>query len=851
MNLFANILEQFKKYPHLRILFFFDAKREMETEFDELQTALDAQSVVLVKARNHFFRLKYRLETEWAAQKILLYLPMERPGEHSDFILYDLLVANKEFKTDDVDKFIEEYGLHNGQHRALVKRYIQYMHQRQFKNYVEEFFTQQAFTKENLQKAFASQILGFKNKRETNELLIQLFILHSTEDHEKLNKKLAQLRELDAEQFLLDAASQLFKSNQNELTPDYIKELVERLKYNLITAHFAETHEKDTYSKYKITSPGSLSGLKTLWRDWELNEQLKNKAFEVFKKSGNLINELRILEIYGFDAPYYFYTPAMAYAVNFYLLPVIFKKPEQADKIFAQFSQVHYAAHDFNYFIGFAIKFYHVYNGISTYTLNRITDYFAGYTSHFAQIDSYYRKLVLHYTKHKLSNFEPNEQVESFFEQIQKDYDSFLVQLNTEWQKLVQEESGYYFAEIPKQWEFYQKHIKPQAAKKVVIISDAFRYEAAMELSNKLKAEYEYFPELHYMVAQLPSRTDVGMAALLPHEKIDWIENQPKINGISTQGKENREKILKIANPEARVLLYNEFKNLSEKELRDVFKQNLVYIYHDAIDAIGDQRKTEEQTFEAVEKAINDLALMIKRIHATMGVSHVYVTADHGFIYQHKPIAETMFSINAEHKSILDSASRYIISSDKIDEKSLISFPVEQMSNVNTKNWISFPVGINRFKKQGVGYQFVHGGMSLQEIIVPLLISKKAQKAGDLKKVTISLINKSDKVSANAYKVVLQQIEQISVEFSSRKTVCGMYNQNNQLVSDEKELFFNSSSPLPTERKISAVLQLGSNAGHDSFLYLRIYDADDKQRLNILLEHKVENASLESSDDFS
>jgi PglZ domain len=80
---------------------------------------------------------------------------------------------------------------------------------------------------------------------------------------------------------------------------------------------------------------------------------------------------------------------------------------------------------------------------------------------------------------------------------------------------------------VPNQHEFYQHHIQRRLAeaenrKAFVIISDAFRYEAAQELTQALNGKYRFEAELTSQLGVLPSYTALGMAALLPHTSLTY-----------------------------------------------------------------------------------------------------------------------------------------------------------------------------------------------------------------------------------------------------------------------------------------------------------------------------------------
>ena len=80
---------------------------------------------------------------------------------------------------------------------------------------------------------------------------------------------------------------------------------------------------------------------------------------------------------------------------------------------------------------------------------------------------------------------------------------------------------------VPNQHEFYNRNVKPWIAeaenrRAFVIISDAFRYEAAQELAAEINGKYRFEATLTSQLGVLPSYTALGMASLLPHKKLAY-----------------------------------------------------------------------------------------------------------------------------------------------------------------------------------------------------------------------------------------------------------------------------------------------------------------------------------------
>ncbi|MBK7751610.1 MAG: PglZ domain-containing protein [Flavobacteriales bacterium] len=84
----------------------------------------------------------------------------------------------------------------------------------------------------------------------------------------------------------------------------------------------------------------------------------------------------------------------------------------------------------------------------------------------------------------------------------------------------------------------------------------------------------------------------------------------------------------------------------SQKEGREFMKEHdVIYIYHNRIDKVGDDKVSEEKVFEAVEEELQYLMNVVKKVN-NMNAYHMLVTSDHGFIYQHTELPESDFSVS-------------------------------------------------------------------------------------------------------------------------------------------------------------------------------------------------------------
>jgi hypothetical protein len=169
------------------------------------------------------------------------------------------------------------------------------------------------------------------------------------------------------------------------------------------------------------------------------------------------------------------------------------------------------------------------------------------------------------------------------------------------------------------------------------------------------------------MISSLPSYTQLGMAALLPHSALALAEDgsgDVLSDGENTKGLAAREKLLAAGRKgdSAKALKSEDVMNMRTEDGKALFRDNhIVYVYHNRIDAIGDKLQTEDKLPEAAEDAIEDLTKLVRKL-TSANFSNILITADHGFIYQHRALDESDFAIaDPQGAEILFRNRRFVI----------------------------------------------------------------------------------------------------------------------------------------------------------------------------------------------
>lgn len=374
--------------------------------------------------------------------------------------------------------------------------------------------------------------------------------------------------------------------------------------------------------------------------------------------------------------------------------------------------------------------------------------------------------------------------------------------------------SKWQIEKVPNQYRFYDRNVRPwldegDNRRAFVIISDAFRYEAAQELTTELNGTDNIKAVLTTQLGVLPSYTALGMASLLPHTSLAYKGTDVLVDGKSSVSGE-RDVILKSVR--GMTCRYDDLMSRKTDEAVEFVKEHrVVYVYHNTVDAVGDDGKTEGKTFEAVRTAINELVSLVRLIAKNLG-TYVVVTADHGFLFTETARVETDKSkLNEKPDSTILAKKRYLIGPNLPynDAAWHGKLSVTAGAEGDMEFWI--PKGANLFHFVG-GARFVHGGAMPQEIVVPVVTVKhvrgKSAQDTKTKPVTVQVLGSNHRITTRQHRFQLIQMEAVSDRVKPITLRVAVY-EGEEPVTDIQSVKFESSSGNLDERKkwVSLVLK--------------------------------------------
>ncbi len=432
------------------------------------------------------------------------------------------------------------------------------------------------------------------------------------------------------------------------------------------------------------------------------------------------------------------------------------------------------------------------------------------YQSDWFRIDQHYRWFTY---AHQTADFQ--KPLEALKAEVDKQYaNKYLYDFGGLWQQAVEPMSEWKSAGLAPQAKFFDRHVAPVVkdgrTKVVVIISDGMRYEVAEELASMIRSEDRFDASLSAVLGSLPSFTQLGMAALLPQSSLELDpEGLPVLaDGKPTNGTANRDKILQVvkghAVTAAKVLA------MPGSELRELYtKHQIFYVYHDRIDAAGDKAPTERTVFEAAEETLRELLLLVKK-WTNANATNILITSDHGFLYQDLPLEQAYYlSEKPQGDAVTKTNRRYVLGRSLKPSPSFMTFSSAQAGLAGDVD-IQIPKSIHRIPQPGAGTRYVHGGASLQEIVVPVITVNKKRKS-DLRPVNVDLMPETDKITTGQLAVKLLQREAVTDKIQPRQVRLGLY-VGETLISDQPVLTFDSASDDQRDRYQRTVLYLTEDA---------------------------------------
>jgi uncharacterized protein (TIGR02687 family) len=849
MNLLEvkKILEKiFNKEPvegkKRNIVFWYDDEGEFAQDIDELK--LDNAKILKLTDNNSFY-IKCLLEKEDTESNYLLYSPISKPMPRDNWLL-DILKYSEEFSTDKAILIMRDFEVEDSSLRKVFKGYLKFFgNKERYKKFAS--FHIDKFTKEKVDIAVLSALCRLPVA--DFEQVVKKVLIEELEGENKYLEAIENFGNIDA---FWDLVEKRYGYN-------YEERALEKLIIMLLITHLSYTLEEGmptTWEEYVSPKRSDaivfISNFMSHSTDGKYYDLLADRAQETLNVKGYLDkwDIDKYIECDTFRA----FDEAIMDRIIGNLVEGIgefdrYRKLINKRRIshwFGTYSNEYEALYFANEFLEMEKRMDGVIKAESAH------DLIDAYTKEYYLMDYFYRKFYFHYDR-----IADRDLFEKLGERVENTYTHwYLNELSIKWSAAVQKEmfEDYSLAGIRQQKDFYQDFVSPfirNNERVFVIISDALRYEAGKELLNLINKEARGMAEIEVMQGVIPSTTKFGMASLLPGKNFVVDEKgEITVDDLNIQGTENRGKILANYSKDALAIGYYDMVDMKRQDYKAAFEgRKLIYIYHNVIDAVGDKPLTERNVFGAVEKAFKDLALLVKNLVNHVSATNIFITADHGFLYRRSPLTEVE-KIGKHNIESIGAGRRHMLAETDTELDDALSISMKYLLGKETSLKALVPKGVIRYRVQGGGANYVHGGVSLQEITVPVIKFKNIRKDKyKATKVQVKLTNISRKITNRITYLEFFQTELVDEKKIPLKLKLYFVDEEGNRISNENIIIADSRSKNPENRTYREKFTLRDMAYDKNKEYYLILE-DEDEAVEKIYERIPFTIDLLFSDDF-
>jgi hypothetical protein len=284
-----------------------------------------------------------------------------------------------------------------------------------------------------------------------------------------------------------------------------------------------------------------------------------------------------------------------------------------------------------------------------------------------------------------------------------------------------------------RQRDVFEKQVKPLLGegKVAYVWVDALRFEMARELCLLLKDDFKL--EIQPAIGMIPTITEIGMAALLPKA-----QDSAKVIALGggRLALEIGGKVIKDRKDRVAFLKENAGVSVFDAKLEDLLPKpakkvkegiqagELILITSQEIDELGEADNMAQARLQ-IDGVLSHLRRGV-RVLADQGIKNIVLVADHGHLFADEIGDDT--KIEAPGGKVEDMHRRVWVGVGGNSEPSYLRTSLASLG-VDSEFDIATPWTFAVFKSKGGARAYFHGGLSPQELIVPVVVMHSAVKS--------------------------------------------------------------------------------------------------------------------------
>ena len=764
-----------------KLVFWYDDKAEFEEDIDAVE--LENAKVYKLEPDNQFMTKRF-LEREDTSTNYLIYAPFPKP-DVKDNHLEDTLLYSKRFFADRASLLSVDLGIEE-KYKPIIEKHIKFFAN---KERTQRFYDLEVenFNEENILVGLLSAIC--KTRTCTFEEVLRVVLTEGTLEE---NKFLLEMEKYDLQNSFWKLCELQFGYTDEKPT-------LEKLIFTLFVTETARQlggsvpQSWNTFVSYKAGN--SIAFLDSLMNSVLYSERFDQLSMHVSDSLNipAIFKEMQAEELTEVDT----FIAADQVLVKWIVERLIAEDtgaklnqtsiPELCEKRM----KMHFGSRTKKIY-RLLLSAHHLLLAANYNCPDEFKEIIKQYREKDYKIDQEYRKF--YYNFDQIEDTGAFESLRTLVENIYTN--EYLGKIMPKWNEGIEEDNA--FHEIPLQRDFYNHHLKYAKERTVVIISDAMRYEVGEELFKRMVDDPKCSAKMEVQLSVLPSYTRLGMAALLPHQKLLMTDDfRVLADDVLCNDLAGRQKVLQKHQEDSICVQFDDIKGLKKNDLRDIFTgKQLVYVYHNQIDARGDKATTEDEVFVACEEAIAEIMELIRKVSTNANTYRFVVTSDHGFIYKRDKLSESdKISTISDKQAFIN--RRFVVAKSALIDEGVKSLSIGRILDNDDTKVVSFPVSSNVFKVTGGGQNFVHGGSSPQEMLVPVLDIKMERGHMETRPAQIALVSIVQKITNLI--TTMDFIQSEAVTDTIKKATYKLY-----FISEDNEKISNENTYIADNREVDA-----------------------------------------------
>jgi hypothetical protein len=283
------------------------------------------------------------------------------------------------------------------------------------------------------------------------------------------------------------------------------------------------------------------------------------------------------------------------------------------------------------------------------------------------------------------------------------------------------EGAGWGVPGVLRQERVFTEAVQPRPGPTAYLLVDALRYEMGVELAGRIGATVADLSVVP-VVASLPSITVIGMAALMPGAAGGFsVEDRNGRLGAQVDGNflgdlKARQGHARARLPAAIDMTLDSVLSSSAKTLSArIGAAQVVVVRSQDIDQAGESATSFARV--VMDGVIENIARALKRL-ADAGVEHAVIASDHGHLFFGQDRNEGM-RLDAPGGATVELHRRCWAGRGGATPPGSVRIAADRLGYASDLDFV-FPRGTGVFRSGG-DLAYHHGGLSLQELVVPLI----------------------------------------------------------------------------------------------------------------------------------